>query len=71
MELVVRRAITAVGLPVADVAAAAGTTPARRLGLGGVTGSLRAGLAADIVLLDEDLRLNVVIARGERHQPGG
>ena len=33
MELVVRRAITAVGLPVADVAAAASSTPARRLGL--------------------------------------
>ena len=64
-----RRAITAVGLPVADVAAAASTTPARRLGLDGVTGSLRAGLAADIVLLDEDFRLNDVIARGERRHP--
>jgi N-acetylglucosamine-6-phosphate deacetylase len=69
MELVVHRAITAVGLPVADVAAAASTTPARRLGLDGVTGSLRAGLAADIALLDEDFRLQAVIARGERHQP--
>jgi N-acetylglucosamine-6-phosphate deacetylase len=69
MELVVRRAITAVGLPVADVAAAASGTPARRLGLDGVTGSLRAGLAADIALLDEDFRLRVVIARGERHHP--
>lgn len=64
MELVVRRAITTVGLPVADVAAAASTTPARRLGLAGVTGSLQAGLDADIVLLDEDFRLNAVIARG-------
>jgi N-acetylglucosamine-6-phosphate deacetylase len=71
MELVVRRAITTVGLPVADVAAAASTTPARRLGLAGVTGSLRAGLDADIVLLDEDFRLNAVIARGERHHPAG
>jgi N-acetylglucosamine-6-phosphate deacetylase len=69
MDLVARRAITAVGLPVADVAAAASTTPARRLGLDGVTGSLRAGLAADIVLLDEDFRLNDVIARGERRHP--
>ena len=70
MELVVRRAITAVGLPVADVAAAACTTPARLLGLDGVTGSLRAGLAADIVLLDEGFRLRDVIVRGER-QPAG
>ncbi len=69
MELVVRRAITAVGLPVADVAAAASGNPARRLGLDGITGSLRAGLAADIVLLDEEFRLSAVIARGERHRP--
>jgi N-acetylglucosamine-6-phosphate deacetylase len=71
MELVARRAITAVGLPVADVAAAASTTPARRLGLADVTGSLRAGLDADIVLLDEDFGLNAVIARGERRQLAG
>jgi len=71
MELVVRRAITAVGLPVADVAAAASGTPARRLGLDGATGSLRAGLAADVVLLDEDFQLTAVIARGELRQPGG
>jgi len=64
MEFVVRRAITAVGLDVTDVASAASTTPARRLGLADVTGSLRAGLAADIVLLDEDFRLRTVIARG-------
>jgi N-acetylglucosamine-6-phosphate deacetylase len=69
MELVVRRAITAVGLSVTDVAAAASTTPARRLGLDRVTGSLRAGLAADIVLLDSDFRLRAVIARGEYQQP--
>jgi N-acetylglucosamine-6-phosphate deacetylase len=71
MELVVRRAITAVGLPAADVVAAASGTPARVLGLDGVTGSLRAGLAADIALLDEDFRLRAVIARGERHHPVG
>ncbi len=65
MEFVVRRAITAIGLSVTDVADAASTTPARRLGLDGVTGSLRAGLAADIALLDSDFRLTAVIARGE------
>jgi N-acetylglucosamine-6-phosphate deacetylase len=65
MAFVVRRAITAVGLDVAEVALAASGTPARRLGLDRVAGSLRAGLAADIVLLDEDFRLRDVIARGE------
>jgi N-acetylglucosamine-6-phosphate deacetylase len=69
MEFVVRRAITAVGLSVSDVARAASTTPARRLGLDGVTGSLRAGLTADIVLLDSEFRLRAVIARGECHHP--
>ncbi len=69
MEFVVRRAITAVGLSVSDVARAASTTPARRLGLDDVTGSLRAGLAADIVLLDSEFRLRAVIARGECHHP--
>ena len=66
MDLVVRRAITAIGLPVTDVACAAATTPARRLGLSAVTGALRPGLAADIVLLDEDFGLAAVIARGVR-----
>jgi len=64
MDLVVRRAITTIGLPVPDVAHAAATTPARRLGLAAVTGALRPGLAADIVLLDEDFTLHAVIARG-------
>jgi N-acetylglucosamine-6-phosphate deacetylase len=57
MDLVVRRAITVIGLPVPDVARAAATTPARRLGLAATTGALCPGLAADIVLLDEDFRL--------------
>jgi N-acetylglucosamine-6-phosphate deacetylase len=65
MELVVRHALTSVGLSVTEVVDAASTTPARRLGLDGVTGSLCAGLAADIVLLDSDFRLSAVIARGE------
>jgi N-acetylglucosamine-6-phosphate deacetylase len=64
MDLVVRRAIAAVGLDARDAAAAASTTPARRLGLAGITGALRPGLAADIVLLDEDFQLRTVMARG-------
>jgi N-acetylglucosamine-6-phosphate deacetylase len=65
MDYVVRRAITAIGLSVTDVAQAASTTPARRLAFDDVTGSLRAGLAADVVLLDSGFRLQAVIARGE------
>jgi N-acetylglucosamine-6-phosphate deacetylase len=65
MELVVRRAIASTGLDVTDVAAAASTTPARRLGLASETGSLTPGLSADLVLLDEDFHLSAVMARGE------
>lgn len=65
MELVVHRAIASAGLDVTEVTAAAATTPARRLGLTAETGSLIPGLAADLVLLDEDFRLTAVMARGE------
>jgi N-acetylglucosamine-6-phosphate deacetylase len=65
MDQVVRRALTAVGLPPGDVAAAASTTPARLLGLSAETGALRPGLAADLVLLDEDCRLTAVLAAGQ------
>ena len=64
MDAVVRHAITAVGLDVADVAAAAAANPARRLGLAAEAGDLRPGLAADLILLDDTFRLTAVIARG-------
>jgi N-acetylglucosamine-6-phosphate deacetylase len=64
MDQVVRHAITATGLPVSEVAAAASTTPARVLGLSAETGALRPGLSADLVLLDESFRLQTVVARG-------
>lgn len=61
----VRRALRNVRLPVLDVAAAASTTPARVVGLGGETGAIRPGLAADLVVLDTGLRLTAVMARGQ------
>jgi N-acetylglucosamine-6-phosphate deacetylase len=61
---VVRHAIAA-GLPVPDVAAAASTTPARVLGLGDRTGALRPGLAADLVVCDNDFRPRAVMRQGE------
>jgi N-acetylglucosamine-6-phosphate deacetylase len=65
MAGVVRHAIVAAGLPVTAVAAAASTTPARILGLGERTGALRPGLAADLVVCDEDFRLHAVMRHGE------
>lgn len=64
MAGVVRHAVAA-GLPVPEVAAAASTTPARILGLGDRTGALRPGLAADLVVGDEDFRLHAVMRQGE------
>ena len=64
MASVVRRAVAA-GLPVTEVAAAASTTPARVLGLSDRTGALRPGLAADLVVCDEDFRLRAVMRHGE------
>jgi N-acetylglucosamine-6-phosphate deacetylase len=63
MASVVRRALAA-GLPVTEVAAAASTTPARVLGIGDRTGALRPGLAADLVVCDDDFRLRAVMRRG-------
>lgn len=65
MADVVRHAITSVGLPVTDVAAAASTTPARVAGLDDRAGALRPGLVADLVVMDAEFRLTAVMARGE------
>jgi N-acetylglucosamine-6-phosphate deacetylase len=64
MASVVRRALAA-GLPVTEVAAAASTTPARVLGVGDRTGALRPGLAADLVVCDEEFRLRAVLRQGQ------
>ena len=64
MDVAVRRAVRDVGVSIVAAAAAAATTPARALGLGGTTGSLAAGLAADLAVLDDDLRVVAVMARG-------
>jgi N-acetylglucosamine-6-phosphate deacetylase len=65
MAHVVHHAITSARLPVTEVAAAASTTPARIVGLADVTGALRRGLAADLVLLNEDFTLRAVMSRGQ------
>jgi N-acetylglucosamine-6-phosphate deacetylase len=61
---VVRHAIIT-GLPVPDVAAAASTTPARVLGLGDRIGAVGPGLAADLVVCDDDFRPRGVMQQGE------
>jgi N-acetylglucosamine-6-phosphate deacetylase len=68
MASVVRHAVAA-GVPVPEVAAAASTTPARVLRLGERTGALRPGLAADLVVCDEEFGLDRVMRHG-RWLPG-
>ena len=63
MDVALRRAVQVLGLPIADAARAAATTPARVLGLR--TGALEAGLDADLVVLDDELQLTAVMVRGE------
>jgi N-acetylglucosamine-6-phosphate deacetylase len=67
MDVALRRAVQVLGLPIADAARAAATTPARVLGLS--TGALEPGLDADLVVLDADLAVTAVMVRGEPVAP--
>jgi N-acetylglucosamine-6-phosphate deacetylase len=58
-----RRAVHELAVPLADATAMATSTPARALGLSDV-GRLEPGALADIVVLDDDLRVAAVMHRG-------
>ncbi len=64
MDEAVRRAVLVAGMPIEQAAAAASTVPARLLGVDHRRGAIAAGLDADLVLLDDDLRLRRVMAGG-------
>jgi N-acetylglucosamine-6-phosphate deacetylase len=64
MDKAVRHAVRCVGLSPVDTAIAAATTPARLLGMGDRTGSLHPGLDADLVVLDDALRVRAVLVAG-------
>lgn len=66
MNQAVRNTIRA-GVRVLDASRAASTIPARVLGLAHETGALRAGLHADLVVLDHDFDVLAVISRGKPH----
>jgi N-acetylglucosamine-6-phosphate deacetylase len=65
MDAAFRNLVNGCGLSVPDAVAATATRPAALLGLAGETGELRPGLAADLVVLDPELRPVRVLARGE------
>jgi N-acetylglucosamine-6-phosphate deacetylase len=60
---VVRWCVDQAGIALLDAVTAASVTPAHALGLTGV-GSLAAGQRADVVVVDDDLRLQRVLRRG-------
>jgi N-acetylglucosamine-6-phosphate deacetylase len=64
MDDAVRRAVVECGLSVEAAAAAASTHPALVLGLSDRCGAIAPGLDADLVVLDDDLRVIRVMARG-------
>ncbi|MFC6091441.1 N-acetylglucosamine-6-phosphate deacetylase [Saccharothrix lopnurensis] len=64
MDVAFRNAVTSCGLTVDEAVHATSTRPARLLGLEDRTGRLAAGLSADIVVLDDDLKPREVMSRG-------
>jgi N-acetylglucosamine-6-phosphate deacetylase len=63
MAAAVRYAVTVAGLPLREVVRAATSTPAAALGLSGV-GALRPGHRADLVVLDDAVRVTRVMRSG-------
>lgn len=63
MDVAVRTAVES-GISIVDAARAAATNPARLLGLGDRVGAIRAGLDADLVVMDAVPRVTAVMKRG-------
>lgn len=63
MDAALRQAVHA-GLPIEDAVRMVATTPARAIGVAGEVGSLAPGLRADLVVLDEALRVERVMRAG-------
>ena len=64
MDSAFRNAVSGAGLSITEAVRATSGRPAELLGIDHRTGALRAGLAADLVVLDDDLRPQRVMRRG-------
>ncbi|GII53112.1 N-acetylglucosamine-6-phosphate deacetylase [Planotetraspora thailandica] len=64
MDVAFRRTVTEMGASLTEAAAMTSLTPARVLGLDAEIGSIAVGKHADLVVLDDDLRLAGVMKRG-------
>ncbi len=65
MEAAVQRAVHLLRAPVEEAVRMASASPARLLGLQGRKGEIRAGLDADLVVLDEQLAVQATMVAGE------
>ena len=65
MDRLVRNMVHLAGVPLWDAVAMATATPARVIGLADRKGSLAPGFDADIVLMDKQLNVKAVMARGQ------
>ncbi|GLZ33242.1 N-acetylglucosamine-6-phosphate deacetylase [Lentzea sp. NBRC 105346] len=65
MDMAFRNAVNSCGLSLSEAVHATATRPATLLGLGEETGQLRAGFAADLVVLDAELKPREVLSKGE------
>ncbi|MFF1881691.1 N-acetylglucosamine-6-phosphate deacetylase [Pseudarthrobacter sp. NPDC058196] len=63
------RCCVAAGIPLRDAVTSASAVPASLLGLSAQAGDLRAGMPADVVVLDRDLNLAAVLRRGQWVSP--
>jgi len=64
MDVAFRRAVETVGLTLTEAVEITSLTPARVLGLADRTGSIEVGKQADLVVLDDTLRVAGVLRRG-------
>jgi N-acetylglucosamine-6-phosphate deacetylase len=64
MDAAFRNLVRGCGLSVREAVAATATQPAELLGLSKTTGSLTAGLTADLVILDDNLKPTAVMHQG-------
>ena len=64
MDAALRHTVAATGTPAAGLWPATSRSPARAAGVAGRTGSLAAGMDADVVLLDADLQVACTVVQG-------
>ena len=65
MDAALRNTVHLAGVPLVDAVISASLTPARALGLADRIGSIEVGKQADLVVLDQDLRVQAVLRNGE------